>query len=130
MCAVVSVKKLHRIRHLMVFTVFFFLKTLYFIQLRWKMKIIWGKMYETKVVPYDPNYSYIFSFFGEIPKMKELGPENVFFFIINQSITQTRGFFWWKWYKVQMMQFRKKDNIIVVSSKSVKFKILNAHLTI
>ena len=30
--------------------------------------------------------------FGEIPKMKELGPENVFFFIINQSISQNQGF--------------------------------------
>ena len=28
---------------------------------------------------------------GEIPKMKELGPEN-FFFIINQSISKNQGF--------------------------------------
>ena len=40
-------------------------------------------MCETKLVPYAPNYCYFFFIFDEIPKMKELGPEN-FFFIINQ----------------------------------------------
>ena len=32
----------------------------------------------------------LFFIFDEIPKMKELGPEN-FFFIINQSISQSQG---------------------------------------
>ena len=36
-------------------------------------------MFETKVVPYVPNYCSFFSNFGEIPKLKVLGPENVYF---------------------------------------------------
>ena len=40
-------------------------------------------MCETKVVQNIPSYSHIFFYFG---------PKNVYFFIINQSISQNQGF--------------------------------------
>ena len=39
----------------------------------------------SKDVPYVPNYCYIHFYFGEISKMKELWPKNIFFSLsINQ----------------------------------------------
>ena len=88
-------KKLHWIGHFSGFYWVFFWKPCilhtYTVKVKnenhLKVKCVKQKLFNI----FQITVTFIF-IFGEIPKMKELGPGNVFFFIINQSISQNQGF--------------------------------------
>ena len=86
--AVVSVKKLQWIGHFSRFYYFFSWKSFNLYNKSEKCKPSEGKMCKIKIAQNIPSYNDIFFLFWWNLKMREVGPKNIFFFIINQSISQ------------------------------------------